>query len=182
MVPPGKEERLRKGARDILCRAARHRRWLPVRVLAGFAGLAQSVQLALPLARLYLRGIFDVIKTKRSWESDPPLHTNRRRKARVAREMHICWSSCRLRQRRGHSATTISDGGGHRQSRATLNETTNYARATRMTVTPNKKWCWFLGQYRRRLSWAADRRHDQNQASPPSGDDELELALVAARD
>ena len=76
----------------------------------------------------------------------------------------------------------MSDGGGHRQSRATLNETTNYARATRMTVTPNKKWCWFLGQYRRRLSWAADRRHDQNQASPPSGDDELELALVAARD
>ena len=98
------------------------------------------------------------------------------------KQIHICWRSCRLRQRRGHSATTISDGGGHRQSRATLNETTNYARATRMTVTPNKKWCWFLGQYRRRLSWAADRRHDQNQASPPSGDDELELALVAARD
>ena len=104
-----------------------------------------------------------------SWWSDPPLHANRRRKARVAREIHICWRSCRLRRRRGHSATTISDGGGHRQSRATLNETTNYARATRMTVTPNKKWCWFLGQYRRRLSWAADRRHDQNQASPIGG-------------
>ena len=61
---------MRQGAKDLLGRAARNRRWVPVRVIAGFAGLAQSVQPTLPLARLYLRGLFDVIKTKRCWESD----------------------------------------------------------------------------------------------------------------
>ena len=108
MVPPGKEERLRKGARDILCRAARHRRWLPVRVLAGFAGLAQSVQLALPLARLYLRAIFDVIKTKHSWESDVRLTKQALRDLAWWTELSTRWTE-RAIFREATTATLYSD-------------------------------------------------------------------------
>ena len=70
MVPPPKQVRLQTGAKSIICGSLRRRRWIASRVLAGFAGLAQSVQLALPRARLYLRSFFDVLKTKRNWDSD----------------------------------------------------------------------------------------------------------------
>ena len=92
--------------------------------------------------------------------------------------VHISWSSCRLRLQHGHSAATISDGGGHRRNRETPNKPVDYSGAPRATVTPNKKCCWFFGQCLPRLSWAAgQRRHDQNQVSPPSGDDEFALWL-----
>ena len=76
MVPPGKEERLQKGARDRLCRAARVTEggfefvlWpvLPASAKCTTASLTRSsVQVALPLARLYNTAVFDVIKTKHS--------------------------------------------------------------------------------------------------------------------
>ncbi|KAK3265932.1 hypothetical protein CYMTET_25408 [Cymbomonas tetramitiformis] len=54
-------------AKEILCDAARNRRWIPARRLASFTGLCQSVYLAVPAARLYLRELYFVLAEKRSW-------------------------------------------------------------------------------------------------------------------
>ncbi|KAK3271493.1 hypothetical protein CYMTET_20170 [Cymbomonas tetramitiformis] len=64
------ERRLHKihtRAKEILCDAARNRRWIPARRLASFTGLCQSVYLAVPAARLYLRELYFVLAEKRSW-------------------------------------------------------------------------------------------------------------------
>ena len=54
--------------------------------------------------------------------------------------IHITWNRCRLRQRHGHSVAAISYGGGHKGGQAmALHKERNYARATRATMTPNKK-------------------------------------------
>ncbi|KAK3237947.1 hypothetical protein CYMTET_52011 [Cymbomonas tetramitiformis] len=54
-------------AKEILCDAVRNRRWIPARRLASFTGLCQSVYLAVPAARLYLRELYFVLAEKRSW-------------------------------------------------------------------------------------------------------------------
>ncbi|KAK3283685.1 hypothetical protein CYMTET_8630 [Cymbomonas tetramitiformis] len=54
-------------AKEILCDAARNWRWIPARRLASFTGLCQSVYLAVPAARLYLRELYFVLAEKRSW-------------------------------------------------------------------------------------------------------------------
>ncbi|KAK3242663.1 hypothetical protein CYMTET_47649 [Cymbomonas tetramitiformis] len=54
-------------AKEILCDAARNRRWIPARRLASFTGLCQSVYLPVPAARLYLRELYFVLAEKRSW-------------------------------------------------------------------------------------------------------------------
>ncbi|KAK3283103.1 hypothetical protein CYMTET_9181 [Cymbomonas tetramitiformis] len=54
-------------AKEILCDAARNRRWIPARRLASFTGLCQSVYLAVPAAWLYLRELYFVLAEKRSW-------------------------------------------------------------------------------------------------------------------
>ncbi|KAK3278548.1 hypothetical protein CYMTET_13527 [Cymbomonas tetramitiformis] len=54
-------------AKEILCDATRNRRWIPARRLASFTGLCQSVYLAVPAARLYLRELYFVLAEKRSW-------------------------------------------------------------------------------------------------------------------
>ncbi|KAK3239265.1 hypothetical protein CYMTET_50799 [Cymbomonas tetramitiformis] len=54
-------------AKEILCDAARNRRWIPARRLASFTGLCQSVYLAVPAARLYLRELYFVLAEKRNW-------------------------------------------------------------------------------------------------------------------
>ncbi|KAK3277816.1 hypothetical protein CYMTET_14201 [Cymbomonas tetramitiformis] len=54
-------------AKEILCNAARNRRWIPAMRLASFTGLCQSVYLAVPAARLYLRELYFVLAEKRSW-------------------------------------------------------------------------------------------------------------------
>lgn len=64
------DQRVRKlhvRAKEILCDAARNRRWIPARRLAAFTGLCQSVYLAVPAARLYLRELYFVLVEKRSW-------------------------------------------------------------------------------------------------------------------
>eukprot|EP00854_Cymbomonas_tetramitiformis_P009401 gene9400-biopygen9588 len=53
-------------AKQFLCDAARNRQWLPARRLASFTGLCQSVYLAVPAARLYLRELYFVLTDKRS--------------------------------------------------------------------------------------------------------------------
>ena len=64
-----KEDALIKQANSLICSAFRHRRWLHVRQLASFVGRAQSLNLAIPKARLYLRSLHDVIKTRQTWDS-----------------------------------------------------------------------------------------------------------------
>eukprot|EP00854_Cymbomonas_tetramitiformis_P034644 gene34644-biopygen34840 len=66
------ERRLKKihsKAMAILCRATREQRWVQARELAGFNGLCQSVYLAVPTARLYLRELYFVLGKKSSWVS-----------------------------------------------------------------------------------------------------------------
>ncbi|KAK3234392.1 hypothetical protein CYMTET_55334 [Cymbomonas tetramitiformis] len=54
-------------ARSIICDATREKRWLSERRLAAFNGLCQSIFLAVPAARMYLRELYFVLSTKRSW-------------------------------------------------------------------------------------------------------------------
>lgn len=69
MVPPKKEKKIQGMAVGILQSALTSRRLISVRHLASFVGLAQSVFLAVPTARLYLRSLHDVISTKWTWNS-----------------------------------------------------------------------------------------------------------------
>ena len=52
---------LHGAGRSLLCAAAGRRGMVPVRQLAGFAGLAQSLYLAVPGARLHLRALHDLV-------------------------------------------------------------------------------------------------------------------------
>ncbi|KAK3242772.1 hypothetical protein CYMTET_47546 [Cymbomonas tetramitiformis] len=66
------ERRLKKihsKATAILCRATREQRWVQARELAVFNGLCQSVYLAVPTSRLYLRELYSVLGKKNSWGS-----------------------------------------------------------------------------------------------------------------
>jgi hypothetical protein len=54
-------DKLRAAGREVLSRAARNKGLVPVRQLAGFAGLAQSLYLAIPCAKLYLRSVHDAV-------------------------------------------------------------------------------------------------------------------------
>ena len=69
LVPPDKEKRLRELARAIVASSLPQRRLVPARFLAAFVGLAQSVYLAVPTAKLYLRELHDVLSTRMSWAS-----------------------------------------------------------------------------------------------------------------
>ena len=68
-VPPRKLRALMQHARSLRGMACRGRRLLPVRAIAGFVGYAQSVELACPAARFYLRALHDVMATRRGWDS-----------------------------------------------------------------------------------------------------------------
>ena len=56
-----REVKLRSLASRLLSYAARHRRFVPTRELAGFAGLGQASALAVPMARFWLRSLYDDI-------------------------------------------------------------------------------------------------------------------------
>jgi hypothetical protein len=63
-----REAKLRSGATALLCRAARHSRLVRSRELAAFAGLGQSSSLAVPLARCWLRSLYDDLShQRRGW-------------------------------------------------------------------------------------------------------------------
>ena len=66
-VPPHKLAALMRQARELLGLASREARLVPARLLAGFIGYAQSVYLACPSARFYLRALHDVLATRTSW-------------------------------------------------------------------------------------------------------------------
>ena len=66
-------------ARDLLCGAARHKRWVPVRHLASLAGKAQFLYLAIPAARFYLRELHDVVSHRASWSAKVKISNQLRR-------------------------------------------------------------------------------------------------------
>jgi len=68
-VTPSRLHKIRATARELICLSKRHARLLPARHLARFAGLAQSVYLAVPPARHFLREIHWCISSKQSWGS-----------------------------------------------------------------------------------------------------------------
>ena len=66
-APEEKLAGLASQAHDLLCRAARNKRSVPVRELAKLAGRAQFLYLAIPAARFYLRELHTVVSTKTDW-------------------------------------------------------------------------------------------------------------------
>lgn len=70
LLPPEKEQKIKRMARGLLAQAYGARRLLPARLVAQFTGLCQSVYLACPSARLYLRALHDCLREKRSWNSN----------------------------------------------------------------------------------------------------------------
>lgn len=67
-VPPRKLTELMRQARDVSGLATREARLVPARLLAGFIGYAQSVALACPQARFYLRSLHDALSSRTSWD------------------------------------------------------------------------------------------------------------------
>eukprot|EP00873_Tetraselmis_striata_P001518 jgi/Tetstr1/421782/TSEL_012685.t1 len=63
-APVDKLQRLARQAKQLLQRAARDARWLPMRELQSLAGRAQYLFLAIPAARFYLRELHDVVGSK----------------------------------------------------------------------------------------------------------------------
>ena len=70
LVPPQKLRELERQAKAVLAIAAGNRRLVRVRTLAAFVGYAQSVELACPAARFYLRALHDVMATRANWEAN----------------------------------------------------------------------------------------------------------------
>ena len=68
LIPPQKVSELMRQARDITRLAKREARLVPARLLASFIGYAQSVALACPPARFFLRSLHDVLSTRSSWD------------------------------------------------------------------------------------------------------------------
>ena len=66
-VTPKRVKKLRMAAKDLICRATRDRRLVPKKMLGSFAGLGQSVELAVPACRFYLRAAYDSMGTNPSW-------------------------------------------------------------------------------------------------------------------
>ncbi|KAK3252441.1 hypothetical protein CYMTET_38263 [Cymbomonas tetramitiformis] len=66
-VTPARLQKIHLQSKALLSEASRQRRWLPARKLAAFTGLCQSVYLAVPPARLYLRELHFVLSTRRGW-------------------------------------------------------------------------------------------------------------------
>ncbi len=50
-------------AKTLLCLAAAHKRWVSVKTLDSLAGKTQSLHLAIPVARFFLREIPYVVKS-----------------------------------------------------------------------------------------------------------------------
>lgn len=72
-VPPSKMQTLQGAARSLLKYAKSHCRWVSVRNLAKFVGLAMSLRLALQQVRTYTRALYDAMSEKASWQADVKL-------------------------------------------------------------------------------------------------------------
>ena len=66
-APQAKLNNISVLAKQLLVRSAKNKRWVPVKFLASLAGKAQSLHLAIPVARFYLQELHDVVKSAESW-------------------------------------------------------------------------------------------------------------------
>jgi ribonuclease HI len=76
LVTPKRVNKLEREATDLICRGNRARRLVPCRLLAKFCGLAQSVDLAVPAARFFLRELYTCLSAgvdKTGWEGQARL-------------------------------------------------------------------------------------------------------------
>jgi hypothetical protein len=107
-VMPARLERLREFARTLLGRAQRCENLVPKRQLACFAGLAQSLYLALPPARLFLRSVHDCIKTAASWHAQVRLTSSTRTDLKWFVDLPARWNGRDI-WRSPHTATLHCD-------------------------------------------------------------------------
>ena len=63
LVTERRQKKIESMAKDLLCRAARGNRRVPTRLAAQFNGLVQSVDLAVPTARFFLRELYTCVAT-----------------------------------------------------------------------------------------------------------------------
>jgi len=63
LVTERRQKKIEAMAKDLLCRAARGNRKVPTRLAAQFNGLVQSVDLAVPTARFFLRELYTCVAT-----------------------------------------------------------------------------------------------------------------------
>jgi hypothetical protein len=74
LVPDDRIHAVRHAAKALLSRASSHRRWVPPRDLSSFTGLAVSLHLAVPIARMQLRALYDALCSRVSWSQDVRLN------------------------------------------------------------------------------------------------------------
>ena len=74
-VTPKRLKKIKNMAKGMAACSKRNRRLIPVRKLASLVGLAQSVNLAVPPARFYLRELHNIIASRKSWSSMERLTT-----------------------------------------------------------------------------------------------------------
>jgi len=91
-VPLEKLARITRMANGLLSRGARCARRVPVRDLAAFCGLTQSLYLAIPPARFLNRSLHDVVGTRRHWRSLVVLNSAALRDLRVYADMPAKWT------------------------------------------------------------------------------------------
>ena len=91
-VPPEKLARITCMAKGLLSRGSRCARRVPVRDLAAFCGLTQSMYLAIPPARFLNRSLHDVVGTRRHWRSLVVLNSASLRDLRVYAAMPEKWT------------------------------------------------------------------------------------------
>jgi hypothetical protein len=91
-VPPEKLLRITRTAKALLSRGARCARRVPVRELAAFCGLTQSLYLAMPPARFLNRSLHDVVGTRRHWRSLVVLNATALRDLRVYATLPERWT------------------------------------------------------------------------------------------
>ena len=72
-APVEKLTQISQLAKDILCRAARNKRWVPAKALAALAGKCRFLYLAIAPARFYLRELHNVVAKKTSWSGSVKL-------------------------------------------------------------------------------------------------------------
>ena len=66
-APIEKLKGIAKLATQLLCRVAANKRWVSVKVLASLARRAQLLHLAIPVAKLFLRELHNVVSSAKSW-------------------------------------------------------------------------------------------------------------------
>lgn len=107
-VSPERLARLHDFAGDLLGRAARSQGLVPKRQLAAFAGLAQSMYLALPPARLFLRSTHDCISSSPGWNTQVRLSSSCRTDLQWFKDLPSRWNGRDI-WRSPHTATLHCD-------------------------------------------------------------------------